>query len=680
MKLCAVTIALAIPLVTKAQAQTHHDVIRGTVITDSGKALAGVDVIATMAPDRLSEATKTDNAGKYEIVFEHGTGDYLVHFSAVGRQTFRKRVTRTGNDSVFVVDAKLGPAEAQQLAAVKVQAKKPKPDRDRRSIDPGGAERTADGVNGAVPPDQAGDIAAIAGTIPGVAVTPGGVSVGGLSSAQNSTTLNGMAFPGGDVPRDASTRVRVSSSTYDPARGWFSGLQQNVELSQGNLFSFRRAHLTVDAPALQYTDPTSAALGQRFTNLQASIGGDGPLLEGDKFVYNYGAQAGRRSSDLTSLGGASADLLARAGVSSDSVARLFSVLSAGGVPIGGAGLPTSRMSQSASFIGRIDHAPYDWKTFTPAKQTWGLLGYAKVASSDAVGIGPTATLTHGGNTSEATGMVQGLFSSYIHGDYLTEATSAASVNRRRAEPFVEIPEGRVLVASSLPDGTDGVMSLAFGGNGLLNDTRQWTWETTSETQFYVPGRSAHRVKLNADLRFDGVREDANPNMFGTFAFNSLADLAANRPTSFTRTLNSPVRTSGEWNSFVALGDLWRKSQTFQVLYGVRVEGNRFTSTAAFNPLVQSLFGLRTDNAPNTMHVSPRAGFTWVRKSKGQGMGMMGNPIGMFILSPTSYVRGGIGEFRSLIPGTLLTTASVATGLPNGLQSLTCLGGAAPVPN
>lgn len=661
------------------RAQTHSDIVRGRVTTDSGVAIASADVIATMAPDRLSQATKTDGDGKYSIAFEHGTGDYLVHFSAPGRETYRKRVTRTRTDSVFIVDAKLARAQAQQLAAVSVQAKKQKPDREKGgyTTETGAAERLADGVNGAVPPDQAGDIAAIAGTIPGVAVTPGGVSVGGLSSAQNSTTLNGMAFAGADVPRDASTRVRVSSSTYDPARGWFSGLQQDVELTQGDLFAFRRAHLTVDAPALQYTDPIAAGLGQRFTNLQGSVGGDGPL-NGDKFVYNYGAQAERRISDAVSLAGASPDLLQHAGVAADSAARLFNLLSSAGVPLNIGGLPSSRISQSASFIGRIDHAPYDWKNYEPARQTWGVQAYGKIANSDAVGVGPTATLTHTGQTSDAIGMVQALFSTYFHRDYLTEATSALSFTRHQSDPYLNLPEGRVLVASSFPDGTGGVTSLAFGGNSLLDNTRQWTWETTSVTQFFAPGHTAHRVKLNTDLRFDGVRQEANTNAFGTFSYNSLADLAANSPTSFTRTLNSPTRTGGEWNGFVSVGDLWRKSQTFQLLYGARLEGNHFTEVPAYNPLVQSTFGAQTDRAPNTVHLSPRLGFTWVRQ-RNANYGMRANQLGTFFMAPTSYVRGGIGEFRSLIPSTLLTAASIATGLPSGLQSLTCVGPAAPVP-
>lgn len=47
---------------------------------------------------------------------------------------------------------------------------------------------------GAVSPDLAGDLDALASTIPGVTLTPGGISVLGLDPGQNRTTLNGMSF------------------------------------------------------------------------------------------------------------------------------------------------------------------------------------------------------------------------------------------------------------------------------------------------------------------------------------------------------------------------------------------------------------------------------------------------------------------------------------------------------
>ena len=198
---------------------------------------------------------------------------------------------------------------------------------------------------GKLPPDLAGDLSALAATLPGVSQVPGGISVLGLPPDQNSTTLNGMAFAGSDIPRDANTRLRVSSSAYDPSRGWFSGANSNVELAPGNLFGGRRSHVTLDAPVLQYTDPISARLGQRFTSGQLSYGADGELVEND-WYYNVGLQAGRRTAPLSSLGTANDDVLRAAGVASDSVTRLLSSLTAAGIPITRGTLGTSAVSSN----------------------------------------------------------------------------------------------------------------------------------------------------------------------------------------------------------------------------------------------------------------------------------------------------------------------------------------------
>lgn len=663
-----------------AAAQTHHDTVRGTVTVDSSRVLLGADIIITMAPLRDSRMTKTDTSGHYSIVFDEGTGDYLVHISAVGYETFRKRVTRVGTDSVFTVDTKLAKAGAQKLATVNVRGEKPTPGRDEnfRETGVGAAEELAGGVSGAVSPDQAGDLAAIASTIPGIATTPGGLSVGGLAAGQNSTTLNGMAFGDADVPRDATTQVRVSRSSYDPARGWFGGMNEDVELTRGQLFSSRRAHLTVDAPVAQYTDPISSAMGQRFSNIIASFGGDGSMDE-DKYTYNFGAQAGRRSSDAVTLTDAGPGVLQRAGVSADSASRLFDILSAAGIPLRARNVPSSHVTQNASFIGRFDHAPYNWANFTPARTTWGLLTYAKLASDNAVSTSPTATAALGGSSSQAIGMLQALYSTYFHTDYLNEETSAFTYSRNRSEPYLTLPSGSVLVASSFPNATGGLTALAFGGNdALLTHTRKWTWETTSQTEFYAQGRQTHRVKLNADSRFDAESQQLSSNSLGSYFYNSLADLAANQPASFSRTLRTPTANGSVWNGFVAAGDLWRVSPNLQLMYGARLEANRYTSAPALNPAVQSTFGFRTDAVPNTVHLSPRIGFTWVRQPGDNGI--MLNRVGEFRFGPPSYVRGGIGEFRNILGADLLTNASIATGLPGALQSVTCVGPAIPVPD
>lgn len=682
---CSVLLAVAAPLAAGAQqaatppgVPTRHEIIRGMVTDAAGKPVGGADVTATRAPDRLFRQAKTDAAGTFLIDWPDGTGDYLVHVAAIGFGPFRRRVTATG-DSIFVVDAKLTATNAvQTLAPVVSTANRARPTRDAAPLgDPGATEQTVSGMNGVVPPNMAGDLAAIAATMPGVLATAQGPSVAGLPSSQNSTTLNGMAFAGADVPRDASTRVRVSGSQYDPARGWFSGANTNVELGPGNIFSNRRARVTLDAPALQYSDPISSRLGQRYTNAQLSMGGDGELIA-DTWYYNYGIQAGRRMSEPASLFAADADVLRQAGVAPDSVARLRALLAAAGIPLaGGSGVATT---ENYSAIARLDHKPYDAVSLGAAKGTWGVTGYGRLGRAGRMNNSPTAPAAHEGESLQQIGMAQADYSRYFGPDYLAFFRTGLTYSRNRTSPYLSLPDARVLVQSDLGNGDGAITPLSFGGaSGLGTDLRQRTWETSADVQFFAAGSPRHRIKLNADARLDTYEQDIAGNRLGSFRFASLADLESNSPSSFTRTLNSPTRTGGEWNAFLAASDVFRANQTLQFMYGARLEGNAFTSTPAYNPAVEARFGARTDAAPHSLHASPRFGFTWNRTGQVRNA-VIGNPVGTFSFAAPGVLRGGFGEFRSITPAPLLSLASVATGLPGALARVSCIGAAVPIPN
>ena len=634
-----------------------------------------------MAPDRQVFRTVTDSAGRYLLTIPNGTGDYLVHVSAAGRRTFRRRVTRTGSDSVLIVDARLSRVGAvTALAAVLVQAQRLRPQRDAGiATETGAAERVADGIAGALSPRDAGDLRAIAATVPGVSAVEGGVSVLGLGPGQNQTTLNGMVFAGGDLPRDARTRTRVATSTYDPARGGFGGAQIAVELAPGGMFTSRRARGTVDAPALQATDPATRRLGEQLTRLDASVGGDGELVE-DRFYYNASAQLRRSVSDARTLLDAGDEALGLAGVSGDSAARLVSLLAASGVPVlAGGGVP-ERATTEASVLARLDHKPFDPETLEPSRTTWGVTGYGKYLRNEALSITPTATPGYGGERSAATAALQGLYSAYFgKRDYLTELRTALTVRSERSTPYLRLPGGRVLVSSLLPDGTGATTALAFGGNGALDaDTDGWTWETTSETQLYSGAKTPHRLKLFAQSRLDGYDQAVFTNRLGTFTYNSLADVAANRPASFTRVLDAPARQGGQWSGALALGDFWRRSPQLSLVYGARLEGNAFTAAPAPNPAVEQTFGARTDRAPNTVHVSPRLGFTWTyAKGAASRDRVSTSNLATVHQGPRGVLRGGVGEFRNLLPTTLLAGAQAGTGLAGGARRLLCVGGAVP---
>src|SRR5439155_1505475 len=174
---------------------------------------------------------------------------------------------------------------------------------------------------------------------------------------------------------------------------------------------------------------------------------------------------------------------------------------------------------------------------------------------------------------------------------------------------------------------------------------------------------------------NGARQRAMqaPNQYGTFVFQSLDALAAGQPAQFTRTL-APLEQAGTaWNGALYLGDIWRAGGGVQLTYGARLEAARFTGAPAYNPALDSLFGIRTDRIPSELHASPRIGFTWTLGGGGNGAGMFGEP-------PGTIVRGGVGDFRSLTPSALYSAALAAPGLSNAEAQLVCVGSAVPTPD
>jgi hypothetical protein len=618
--------------------------------------------VVTRTADRSSRSAQSDARGDYAIDWPGAEIAYTLVAQASGFQQYTASLTRAASDSIIVANVVL--RSVQRLAPVVSQAARPVIDRDPGAFSAGATEGVNIPQNAArrLGPDLAGDLAAIAAMIPGVALTPGGISVLGLPSSQNSITLGGLAFAGADVPRDAAMRIRVQTSSYDPSNGWFSGAQTAVDLAVGDQFTSRTTHLTADAPALEYNDRISSRLGQRFTNFNGSLGSNGQLVD-DRWAYNYGIQGGRRASTLSSsLLNADDDILRLAGVSPDSAVRFLSLLNQAGIRTSVSGQPNGTIDDNVSVIARIDHAPYDWTKLAYNPTSYGLQAYAKWGHTQAQAVSPVGTPGHGGSSTSGIGALTALYTRTFGPGFLADLRSGLTATKNTSDPYLSLPDGRTLVASSFPDASGGVSTLQFGGNSALSsDLTSLRWESIAQVQLYPAGRSTHRVKLSADARFDSYSQDVRGNELGTFAYNSLADLAANRPASFTRTLTTPTRTGGEWNGYVAAGDLWRVNPQWQVLYGVRLDGNAFTSAPQANPALASTFGIRNDNAPATVALSPRLGFTW-QDGKGK------------------IVRGGIGQFRNLIDPTLLAAPSVTTGLTDGLVRISCIGAAVPTPD
>ena len=649
------------------------DVIRGQVLGPEGQPLENAKVTATSLSGNVNRSARTDKSGRYTITFPGGEGDYFVEFSAIGYGARRFEVKRTADQEILVADARLQPA-AGVLDTVRVVGQRDRPERNDRTPDISGSERPVD--NSAVPADQQGDIAAMAASLPGVTLVPGqdgdpsGFSVLGLSPDQNNTTLNGMNFGGSNLPRDANVSTSLVTTPYDVSRGGFSGAQFQIRSRPGSNFITRTMSLNADAPQLQWTDRAARSLGQQYSNL--SLGGlfAGPIKP-DASFYSLAYQFGRRSNDLRSLLNTSSIGLQTSGVSPDSVARLLGILQQLGVPTMTGELPSSRLGEQGSFYGNLDFAPQSSSTGQALGVSFNGSWNQQTPASSLTSEVPA----HSGDRTNWNAGLQARHNNYYGGLVLSETSFGLNRSRNYGNPYLDMPSGSVRITSDFPDGTSSIRNISFGGNSFLN-TDQTTTSTELTNQLsWFSASNKHRIKFTTELRRDAFTINQQTNTLGSFTFNSLADLEAEKPSSFSRQLSPRVRSGSQFIGGMSLGDSYKRTDNLQIQYGVRLDGNHFSATPTFNPDLETVFGERNDRAPNHLYFSPRIGFSWSYGTAPEIAGFAGAARG-----PRAVIRGGIGLFQNVPNTTLISGAIDNTGLASALQQVLCAGPSTPLPD
>ncbi len=653
-------------------ASAQVDVIRGRVTNPEGTPLGNVRVTATSIPGNVTREARTNGGGGFQIAFPGGAGDYMMGFALVG-YTFRQyEIKRTADQDVLVADARLA---AVQLDTVTVIAPvQQRVSRNSGTPDVSGTERAVS--SNVLPADLQGNIAAMAASLPGVTLIPGldgaadGFSVLGLGADQNSVMLNGVQYDGNGLPRDANISSSLATSPYDPSRGGFSGAQFNVS-SRGGSSNYRTRGLSLvaNAPQFQWTDPAARALGTEYTNV--SLGGvaSGPIKL-NKAFYNSSFQLGRQSRDNSSLLTAGALGLQTAGVSIDSVTRFLALLDENGIPQTGGPTGASRISDNASFLTSIDISPPN----SSSGSSYGMSVNGNWNRSSPVGGGATSLNSASGDRTSWGGGLQLRQNRYI-GLLLSETNAGFNYSNSGGHPYLDLPGGRVRVNSVLDGGASGVQNLSFGGAQGLNSHSTSLGSTISNTLSWFDNANKHRIKLNSEIRYNASEQESSYNLLGTFVFNSLEDLHNSRPSLFSRQLNSPRRSSGQFNGAISIGDSYRRTSDLQIQYGLRVEGNRYTESPDFNPLVSDVFDRRTDYVPYPVAISPRIGFSYTLGSSREVASFEGAFRG-----PRAVIRGGVGLFAN--GANLGSIGSVIdnTGLPGSIQQITCVGDAVPTPD
>lgn len=646
------------------------DVIRGRVTGPDSLPVEGVNVTITQISTNINKNARTDKQGRFTVSFPGGDGDYMILFASLGYAARRFEVKRTADEEILVADTRLQKVAAQ-LDAMKVTGQRDKTRRDDFTNDISGTEKYVGGNS--VSADLVGDLAAMAASMPGVQLIPSadggqaGFSVLGLGADQNLTTLNGLPFNSSNVPRDANVQTSLITTPYDVSRGGFSGAQLNLRAGRGSNYIFRSMSSNVSAPQLQWTDRAGQLLGQQYTSLSLGGGVSGPIKY-DKVFYNISAQFDRRMNDLHSLLNTDPIGLQAAGISSDSVVRLLSLVNAAHIPTTPGHLPQNNLNDRGSVFGSFDFMPPS----PTSGQAFNVSFNGGWNKTNPNGLSTSDIPAHGGERSNWNGSIQGRHTDYFGFGILTETNVGFSQSHNSSNPYLDLPSGSVRVNSAFADGTEGLKYLSFGGNPSMSTSGTNTTASFSNLLSWFSADNKHRIKLSTELRRDAYAQDITTNQLGTFSYNSLADLQAGLPASFTRQLSPRTRSGSEYIAGVGLGDSYKRSADLQIQYGVRLDANHFAATPNVNPDVERVLGLANDHVPNRIYVSPRVGFSYTYGTAPQ--------LTMFegmIRGPRAVVRGGIGVFQNTPGASLIGSAIDNTGLPSAIQQLTCVGAAAP---
>jgi hypothetical protein len=340
------------------------------------------------------------------------------------------------------------------------------------------------------------------------------------------------------------------------------------------------------------------------------------------------------------------------------------------------GVPSSRQRNAVTWLGRVDDTRDSLKGRT-------LTSYAGYTTEGAIGFGPLSAPSAAGKRRERTLGAQLMLRDYFGPEkrILNQARGSISGVSTKVDPYRALPGATVLVRSATLDARSDVTGVSVGGNPFLqSDESRWSAEAANETAWFAHG-TKQRFKAILWARGDGITQQPTGNLLGSYTFNSIADFSAGRPASYSRTLSQVERSGAVWNGAAAIAHQWVPSRWFNLLYGARVEGNWFASTPPRNPALESALNVPTGVAPTLFHVSPRIGFQYTyNRNKDNGNGTNMGSVGKFYRYTQGVLRGGVGEFRDLLRPGILADATAAAGLAGGVESLSCVGAAVPIPD
>lgn len=644
-----------LPAAKGVTAGTRHyvaDTVKGKIFNPDSTPAYGALVMVEVVGKNGSEVAVADTAGYYIVVFPSRNNSYKLTISALG---FSKVVLPISRDSATgLVIGNVVLTQAVPLRAVTVIRPRPKPSSLPIPVRP---PATPAGIANARNRDLD----------PRVGIDPAAYKITGLKETENRLAINGMVVDA-ILPMNPTATFGVLETPVDGSVGGFSGAVvnyrhsasqsffpeyiANIYYSPGRMGFLERARGNTAVPA---TDISAGLSFQRILRGKASEGGT--LRHRTTVSINTRAFPNM-------VFPADVEGLSRLGLTPQAVTEFENAVQSLGISSGNIFKRSPNRNMEMALLTRIDGGASNIEEGKKYEIMLGL-GDGRSELRKSYLTLPTADI----RVHRSTAFISGKVSTSINEIFSYTATGLLNASVTRNNPGSELPSARIRLGDDLLNngrivwmdvgGSQLVSGNSRSVNASLANTLSW-WDRSGRHFFSVGAGISRRI------------ESSNPAVtYGQFEFSSLEDLIAGIPARFTRDFYVDPKRLNYSEGYVYAGDTWRVKNSFLVNIVLRIDAKGGFKAPAYNPVIDTLFGVRTDRIPaGRLSFSPRLN---IQREYGR------RAISDY-MRPKSNIAFSISRYSSGLRFNDVLLHSAFTGLPNSNRRLDCIGETAPLPD
>lgn len=466
-----------------------------------------------------------------------------------------------------------------------------------------------------------------------------GISAAGMNFRLNNFLINGVSertLSGGvsnafggvrSVPLDAVREYQVLLAPYDVRYGDFAGALVNTVTKsgtnelRGSAFVFGRTdHLARGGDLAPATSYERAQYG-------FSIGG--PIVR-DRLHFFVAPELQRFAYPASGpYLGQPPTMEPRPPVDVAALARFDSIMRRSGLTAGSAG-PIELGNPQHNLFTRLDLALPKWNSRLAVWDNWG--------TSDDRALSRASRDTFSLSSYEVTRRSRGNVATVqLHtalqraGGGHNELLVSRSANGLDGVSGVEEPIIRV----SVPSTSGGRVTLNSGTHETAQHSDFTSRSFALRDHLILPIGSVHVATLGAEIERFAIRRGTGAGSYGTWNFASLDDFSLGVADRYDVTVGyEQTQAELRGHQYAAyVGDQWRVTRGLSLTAGLRADMLAIDGHAPAQPLIDTLFGRRTDEMPRRrVELSPRLGFDWDVAGGGE-----------------HRLRGGLGVFTGRYP-------------------------------